>query len=96
MSTDPACIFCRIVRGELPSARVLETDQALAILDINPVHAGHVLILPKSHHATLSELPPDLAAHIAAQLPRLCLRGARRPAPRDSTWSSTTAASPAK
>ena len=69
---DPTCIFCRIVRGEIPAAKVLETDRALAILDINPVNPGHTLILPKPHHSTLSELPEELSAHVAAQLPRLC------------------------
>lgn len=72
MSSDPSCIFCKIARGELPAARVFETDQAVAILDINPVNPGHVLLLPRSHHATLSDLPPDLSAHLAAHLPRLC------------------------
>lgn len=66
------CLFCKIVGGALPAARVLETDQAVAFLDIHPVNPGHVLLLPKAHHATLSELPDDLAAALAAQLPRLC------------------------
>jgi histidine triad (HIT) family protein len=68
---DPACLFCRIVRGEIPSARVLETDHALAFLDINPVNRGHVLLVPKAHHSTLSELPDDIAAETAKLVPRL-------------------------
>lgn len=72
MSHDPGCLFCRIIRGEVPSARVLETDHAVAFLDINPVNHGHTLILPRDHFATLSDLPDDLAAATAALLPRLC------------------------
>jgi histidine triad (HIT) family protein len=68
---DPACIFCKIVRGEIPSAKVLETDHAVAFLDINPVIQGHVLLVPKAHHATLSELPDDLAAEAGRLVPRL-------------------------
>jgi histidine triad (HIT) family protein len=69
---QPDCIFCRIVGGEIPSAKVLETDDALAFLDIHPVNKGHVLLVPKVHHASLLELPEGMAAHAASLLPRLC------------------------
>lgn len=68
---DPSCVFCKIVRGEIPSARILETEHAVAFLDINPVNRGHILLVPKAHHATLAELPDDLAAETARLLPRL-------------------------
>lgn len=67
----PDCIFCKLVRGEIPSARVLETDQAVAFLDVGPLNPGHVLIIPKAHYATLPDLPDDLAAATASLLPRL-------------------------
>jgi histidine triad (HIT) family protein len=70
MSQD--CVFCKIVQGEIPSARVLETDRAIAFLDINPVNLGHLLLLPRSHHESLLDLPEDDAAHVGALLPRLC------------------------
>ena len=69
---DPQCIFCKIVRGEIPSATVLETADAVAFLDINPVNRGHVLLVPRAHHANLAELPDDLAAAVGALLPKLC------------------------
>jgi histidine triad (HIT) family protein len=69
---DPHCIFCRIVREEIPCARVLQSDQAVAFLDIHPVNPGHTLLVPKAHHVHLSQLPDELAAHLAALLPRLC------------------------
>jgi histidine triad (HIT) family protein len=69
---DPGCVFCKIIAGEIPSARVLETELAVAFLDIQPLNPGHTLLLPRSHHALLSELPEELAAHVGALLPRLC------------------------
>ncbi len=56
----PDCIFCRIVNGQLPAARVLETPEVLAFLDIAPVHYGHTLIIPKVHYPNLLELPDEL------------------------------------
>lgn len=57
------CLFCRIVRGEIPSVKVLETDQVLAFADINPLADGHTLVIPKRHAENLWEIDPeDLAA----------------------------------
>ncbi len=58
------CIFCKIVRGEIPSAKVYEDDEALAFLDINPVNKGHVLLIPKTHHQMMVDTPDDLIAYI--------------------------------
>jgi histidine triad (HIT) family protein len=54
------CIFCKIVRGEIPSAKVLETDIVLAFLDINPVSKGHTLVIPKDHYAAFPEIPANV------------------------------------
>ncbi len=70
MSTDT--LFARIARGELPCARVLETDHALAFLDIHPVNLGHVLLIPKAPYRTVADLPDELSAHLGSLLPRLC------------------------
>ncbi len=69
---DHHCIFCKIVRGEIPSARLIETDEAVAFLDINPVNHGHTLIVPKAHYPSLADLPDALAAAVSSLLPRLC------------------------
>jgi histidine triad (HIT) family protein len=69
---DPHCIFCKIVHGEIPSAKILETDDVLVFLDINPVNRGHTLLVPKAHHAQLSELPVAVAGAAGSLLPRLC------------------------
>jgi histidine triad (HIT) family protein len=55
----PDCIFCKIVRGELPSFKVYEDDKTFAFLDIHPVSTGHVLVIPKIHAANLFEISAE-------------------------------------
>lgn len=47
------CIFCKIIKGEIPSTKIYEDKETLAFLDINPVNYGHVLVIPKSHSENL-------------------------------------------
>lgn len=47
---EHACIFCKIVAGEIPSFKVYENEQYLAFLDINPLNPGHTLVIPKEHY----------------------------------------------
>jgi histidine triad (HIT) family protein len=56
MGLDETCIFCRVIRGEVPSFRVCEDDHSLAFMDINPANPGHVLVIPKMHAETLFTL----------------------------------------
>ena len=49
MSSDPHCIFCKIVAGQIPAKKVYEDDELLAFHDINPWAPVHVLIIPKQH-----------------------------------------------
>ena len=51
--TDPDCIFCKIVAGDIPSTRVDEDDRTLAFMDVSPATRGHVLVVPKRHHRDL-------------------------------------------
>ena len=53
------CLFCRIVRGELPTRKIYEDDRALAFNDINPQAPMHVLIIPKKHIVGLKEATPE-------------------------------------
>ena len=55
MSSDSNCIFCKIVRGEIPSRKVYEDDDVLAFHDIQPVAPVHFMLVPKKHIAMLSE-----------------------------------------
>ncbi len=72
MTYDPSNPFARILRGEIPAAVVYEDDRALAFLDVGPINPGHLLIVPRTPAATLSDLPPADAAHIGGLLPSLC------------------------
>jgi len=51
------CIFCKIVKGEVPSYKVYEDDDFLAFLDINPQSPGHTLVIPKTHHRWVWDVP---------------------------------------
>ena len=53
------CVFCEIVAGRLPAATVYDDEHVLAFLDHRPLLPGHVLVVPKTHVATLSDLPED-------------------------------------
>jgi histidine triad (HIT) family protein len=69
MTTDPDCIFCKIVSGEIPSHKIDEDDKTLAFMDINPWTRGHALVIPKAHSRNIYDVDPDdlAAIHIAAQ-----------------------------
>lgn len=69
---DPENIFLQIIRGEVPSYKLFETDHVLAILDAFPVVPGHALLLPKTPgFATVMDMTPDVAANVFKELPRL-------------------------
>lgn len=65
------CIFCRIVRGEIPCAKLYETDTVLAFLDIAPVMQGHALVIPKAHHPEVWDLPAALGGDLVAAVGRV-------------------------
>jgi histidine triad (HIT) family protein len=50
------CIFCKIVSNEIPALKVYEDDRVLVFMDINPLNEGHLLIIPKTHAATIHEI----------------------------------------
>ena len=60
------CIFCRIVKGEIPSSKVYEDENVLAFNDINPMAPVHVIIIPKKHVATLMDLAPGDSTLLAS------------------------------
>jgi histidine triad (HIT) family protein len=61
------CIFCRIVKGEIPSTKVYEDRDLFAFLDIRPVAPVHVLVVPKKHYATLNDVDdPGVLGHLMA------------------------------
>lgn len=54
-----ACIFCAIIAGEAPAHVVFADDVAVAFLDTKPLFPGHTLVVPRDHHVTIADLPPD-------------------------------------
>ncbi|QDS71342.1 hypothetical protein FKW77_002233 [Venturia effusa] len=58
------CIFCKIIKGEIPSMKLFESDKTLAFLDIQPLSRGHSLVIPKHHGAKLTDIPDDQLTEI--------------------------------
>jgi histidine triad (HIT) family protein len=57
---DKSCVFCGIIRGRVPAAKVYEDDNLVAFLDSRPLFPGHLLVCPRNHYNTFPELPPAL------------------------------------
>ena len=56
---DADCIFCKIIKGEIPGQIVYQDEQAIAFRDIKPAAATHILIIPKKHIASINDITPD-------------------------------------
>ena len=65
------CIFCEIVAGKLPCAKVYEDENCLAFLDINPLNEGHTLIIPKEHHERLTDMTGEEVAAVLRKAPEI-------------------------
>ncbi len=63
MATDPDCLFCKIVAGEIPSTIVAHDERTISFMDINPATRGHALVIPRTHAQDLLSIESeDLAA----------------------------------
>jgi histidine triad (HIT) family protein len=56
------CIFCKIVKGEIPCTEIYEDEDFLAFMEINPVSIGHTLVIPKKHYETVYSLPENISS----------------------------------
>jgi histidine triad (HIT) family protein len=65
------CIFCKIIKGEVPCTKIYEDNEVLAFLDIGPVNKGHMLVMPKEHYETLLDIPDDLLCAVSEAVKRL-------------------------
>ena len=70
-SSVPDCVFCRIIAGEISAHTVLDEEKTMAFLDARPVFPGHCLLVPRAHHETLADLPPELVEPLFATAQRL-------------------------
>ncbi|CAO3657254.1 unnamed protein product [Mucor hiemalis] len=59
---DDNCLFCKIIKGEIPSFKIAETEKSYCFLDINPLSEGHALVIPKYHAEFLHQVPDDVLA----------------------------------
>jgi histidine triad (HIT) family protein len=66
-----ACIFCKIIEGTIPSAKIYEDEHVLAFMDIMPVTKGHTLLIPKTHRENIYDLPAEEAAHLFSVVPKI-------------------------
>ncbi|MGE0043687.1 MAG: histidine triad nucleotide-binding protein [Vicinamibacterales bacterium] len=64
------CLFCRIIAGDIPASKVYADDDLVAFNDINPQAPMHVLVVPKTHVATLNDLSPAEDALVGRMLRR--------------------------
>jgi len=71
MHTDPSCIFCKIVAGQIPCFKLHEDAETIAFMDINPGNPGHALAIPKAHAANLDEMPPAALGPVLATAQRV-------------------------
>lgn len=60
------CLFCKIVKGDIPSKKVYEDDLVFGFEDLNPQAPHHVLFIPKLHISTINDVTPENASHIGA------------------------------
>ena len=58
-SKEENCIFCSIIKEDIPCSKIFEDEQVLSFLDISPANKGHALIITKKHYETLSEIPDE-------------------------------------
>jgi histidine triad (HIT) family protein len=61
------CIFCKIVKGEMPSEKIYEDDKCLAFLNINPNNDGQALLIPKEHYENYFETPDDILEYLSTK-----------------------------
>ena len=54
------CIFCKIVKGEIPCAKIYENKNLLVFMDIQPINKGHLLIIPKEHNELITNLKDNI------------------------------------
>ena len=76
--SDPDCIFCKIVAGELPAQVIDEDERTLAFMDINPATRGHVLVIPREHYRNLLEISRQDLEATATAAQRLAERVSER------------------
>ena len=68
---NPDCIFCKIVKGEIPATKVYEDNEFLAFMDIGPIIKGHTLVIPKEHYDSITATPADVLGKLIKLVQRI-------------------------
>jgi histidine triad (HIT) family protein len=76
--SDPTCIFCKIVAGELPATVVAQDERTVSFMDINPATRGHALVIPRAHSRDLLDIDPQDLSAVAVAAKRLAARASER------------------
>jgi len=71
MSDNESCLFCKIVRGEVPASVIFEDKFTMAFMDIFPISKGHCLLIPKQHYENMLYVDTKVAKHLAVRLAEL-------------------------
>lgn len=69
--SEKDCIFCKIIKGDIPSAKVYEDEHVLAFLDISQVTKGHTLVIPKVHKQDVFALTSDVSENVFKTVPKI-------------------------
>jgi histidine triad (HIT) family protein len=72
--SDPDCIFCKIVAGEIPSTKIDEDERTIAFMDISPATRGHALVIPRAHATDVHEIEPQDLAAVAVMAQRVAAK----------------------
>ena len=62
------CIFCKIIKGEIPSYKIYEDEYTYAFLDINPVSEGHTIVIPKKHVVNILDADNKTLSHVISTI----------------------------
>ena len=65
------CVFCKILKGEIPCTKIYEDEKVLAFLDIAPWNKGHAVLIPKEHYHSSTELPAEYLSALMCVAPRI-------------------------
>ena len=76
--SDPDCIFCKILAGELPATIIDEDERTISFMDIAPATRGHALVIPRTHTADLLSVEPEDLRAVVAACKRLASRARER------------------
>ena len=72
--TDKDCIFCKIAAGEIPSRKIYEDKDLIAIMDLSPTSKGHSLIIPKEHYTNIYDIDEEIAGKVMKTAKKLATK----------------------